>query len=192
MANLLADLPKEARLSKDQKQEVIELIDNFNGFVDIHALSSWLLFSGQLVNHINDLHKKSFYNSIRCSDFALAEDYLDGLEIVSESFETLMPKFANTPKTLFLLDPPYLYTQQKSYKMKKYFAMIDFLKLMALTKPPYILFSSTKSEVLEYMEYLKQHKPKEWDRLGNFQLISINTAVNKDAKYEDNMICKFN
>lgn len=69
--------------------------------------------------------------------------------------------------------------------------MVDFLKLMALTRPPYIMFSSTKSELLDYLDYLKAQNGDDWQRLGNYKKLSITTTVNRASKYEDHMIYKF-
>ncbi|SUB33039.1 Uncharacterised protein [[Pasteurella] mairii] len=53
--------------------------------------------------------------SVRQSDYPSAEGYLEGIDVVCESFFTLLPKYKNDPKALFVLDPPYLCTQQASY-----------------------------------------------------------------------------
>ncbi|MGJ8488719.1 hypothetical protein ACSFB5_12610, partial [Glaesserella parasuis] len=83
---------------------------------------------------------------LRQSDYPSAEGYLDGVEIVCESFHQLVPRFSGKEKVLLVLDPSYLCTKQESYKQATYFDLIDFLRLINLTKPPYIFFSSTKSE----------------------------------------------
>ena len=63
---------------------------------------------------------------MRLSDYPGAEGYLDGVEIMKESFHTLLPKFSNDPKALLVLNPPYLCTKQESYKQATYFDLIDF------------------------------------------------------------------
>ncbi|MFS7554037.1 hypothetical protein AB6W78_12515, partial [Pasteurella multocida] len=85
-------------------------------------------------------------NCVRKTDYVLTEGYLEGLEVVSESFHQLLPKFQNKEKVLIVLAPPYLCTRQESYRQATYFDLIDFLRLIHLTKPPFIFFSSTKSE----------------------------------------------
>lgn len=89
-----------------------------------------------------------------------------------------------------VIDPPYLKTKQESYGLCEYFGMVQFLKLMQLVRPPYMFFSSTKSEFLGYMDYLKEHDAKAWQRVGGFTKFSFNATINKSAKYEDNMIYK--
>lgn len=80
---------------------------------------------------------------------------------------------------------------QQSYANEKYFGMTKFLHLMSMVKPPYIFFSSTKSELLDYMQFIQQHDNARWQRVGGFERISFKTHINKDAVYEDNMLFKF-
>lgn len=178
-------------IDKDTKHQLIDVIKNFDGFVDIGCVARWLLFSGQQVSTFDELSCKSFYNRPTLYDYQSCDDYLDGLEIVHECYTKLMPKYQNNPKALLLLDPPYLYTGQGAYALDNYFAMIEFLKLMALTRPPYIFFSSTKSELLDYMDFLKAQNSDDWQRLGNYKKLDITATVNCTARYEDHMIYKF-
>lgn len=189
--NQLAHLPRQKLLSPNDKQAVIDTLNNFDGFIDVQSLATWLLFSGKQVRTLDELYQQSFYNTVRVSAFEPADGYLDGLEVICESYTTLMAKCKDKPKTLFLLDPPYLYTGQGAYRQEKYFAMVDFLYLMSLTRPPYIFFSSTKSELLDYLEYLKQLNGEDWERLGGFERVVIQAHVNHERAYEDNMIYRF-
>ncbi|MEX4428735.1 DNA adenine methylase, partial [Haemophilus influenzae] len=134
--------PKNKRLPKSLKAEIIQIIDEFQGYKDLNCLASWLLFSGQQVGSLEELYRKDFWHCVRLSDYPGAEGYLDGVEIVKESFHTLLPKFSDDPKALFVLDPPYLCTKQESYKQATYFDLIDFLRLVNITRPPYVFFSS--------------------------------------------------
>lgn len=61
---------------------------------------------------------------------------------------------------------------------------------MKLIRPPYLFFSRKKSEFLAYMDYLKVYDREAWQRLGEFERLSFMATVNKDSKYEDNMIFK--
>ncbi|OPH34954.1 Site-specific DNA methylase [Moraxella equi] len=187
---ILEPLPRAKRIDEPTKQKLLEIIQNFDGFVDCHSVSTWLLFSGNQISHIDELPKHEFYNTIRRSDYPTADGYLDGLEIVSENFEILMPKFYHQDKTLFILDPPYLRTKQEAYGLGEYFGMVQFLKLMKWVRPPYLFFSSTKSEFLSYLDYVKTHEPETWKRVGDFEKLSFTAHVNNSSKYEDNMVFK--
>lgn len=184
-------ISKKQRLSNEVKQKIINKINEFDGFKDLDTISNWLLFSMQQVKSFDELFSKIFWNKIKLSDYQNVDDYLSGIEIVSTSFQTLLPQFSNNPKALFVLDPPYLFTQQSSYKMANYFDLVSFLQLIELVRPPYIFFSSTKSEFLRFIDYLVQNKKDNWQVFGGTHRISINAVVTHARRYEDNMIYKF-
>ncbi|PRL99008.1 hypothetical protein BV011_01658 [Haemophilus influenzae] len=183
--------PKNKRLPKSLKAEIIQIIDEFQGYKDLNCLASWLLFSGQQVGSLEELYRKDFWHCVRLSDYPGAEGYLDGVEIVKESFHTLLPKFSNDPKALFVLDPPYLCTKQESYKQATYFDLIDFLPLVNITRPPYVFFSSTKSEFIRFVNYMLEDKVHNWQNFDNAQRIVANASASHSGKYEDNMVYKF-
>lgn len=184
-------IPKNGRLSKEIKEEIINKINDFKGYKDLNCLASWLLFSGQQVGSVEALFTKDFWNCVRQSDYPTAEGYLDGIEVISESFHKLIPRYQNQDKVLLLLDPPYLCTRQDSYKQATYFDLIDFLRLINLTKPPYIFFSSTKSEFIRYLNYMQESKTDNWRAFENYKRIVVKASASKDGIYEDNMIYKF-
>lgn len=191
LLNQLKSIPRQKALTTEQKQAVINTLDNFDGYIDVQSVATWLLFSGKQVRTLEDLYQNTFYNTVRVSPFEPATGYLDGLTITCECYTKLMARYKDKPNTLFLLDPPYLYTGQGAYKQDKYFAMVDFLYLMSLTRPPYIFFSSTKSELLDYLDYLKRLDGEDWQRLGGFERVTIQAHINHENRYEDNMIFRF-
>ncbi|HHF3762021.1 TPA: hypothetical protein ACPOPR_000981 [Haemophilus influenzae] len=182
---------KNKRMTKDCKAECIRIIQNFKGYKDLNCLASWLLFSGQQVATLDDLFQHNFWHCIRQSDYPKADGYLDGVEIVKESFHTLLPKFSDDPKALFVLDPPYLCTKQESYKQAKYFDLIDFLRLVNITRPPYVFFSSTKSEFIRFVNYMLEDKVDNWQAFENAERITVNAKLNYQVAYEDNLVYKF-
>ncbi|MFB2538796.1 DNA adenine methylase [Acinetobacter sp. c3-l95] len=190
--NQLSNVPRQKALTTESKEAVIEILCSSDGYVDVHCVASWLLFSGKQVRTLDELLQHTFYNMIRRTPYQPANGYLDGLEIVTESYTKIMPRYSAEPKVLFLLDPPYLHSVQGAYNQEKYFAMIDFLYLMSMTRPPYIFFSSTKSELIDYMDYLKQLDGDDWQRLGNYERLTIEAHLNHQNQYEDNMLYKFN
>ncbi|MEH8189224.1 DNA adenine methylase [Gallibacterium anatis] len=190
LSELLANCPRDRRLDIAMRHKVIDAIESFNGYKDPHILCAWLLFSGQQVKSINELYSRGFYNCIRQSDYTTADGYLDGIEVVNESFVTLLPKFADDSKAIFVLDPPYLCTKQASYKQERYFDLIDFLELIRLTRPPYLFFSSTKSEFIRFVDWLIASKGDNWQSFVDYQRIIVQTSTSYSGKYEDNLIYK--
>lgn len=183
--------PKNKRMPKELKAECVKIIQAFDGYKDLNCLASWLLFSGQQVGTFEELFAKDFWHCVRQSDYPSADGYLDGVEVVSESFHTLLPRFSADPQAVFVLDPPYLCTKQESYKQAHYFDLIDFLRLVNITRPPYIFFSSTKSEFVRFIEYMQQDKLDNWQAFDGAQRVAIKTALNYQGEYEDNMVYKF-
>ncbi|WP_423972352.1 hypothetical protein [Glaesserella parasuis] len=191
LAVALADCPKGKRLDKTKKLQLIGIIEAFKGYKDPHILCSWLLFSGQQVKNLEELYAQDFWHCLRQSDYPSADGYLEGVEIVCESFHQLVPCFSGKEKVLLVLDPPYLCTKQESYKQATYFDLIDFLRLINLTKPPYIFFSSTKSEFIRFIEYMQEDKVDNWQAFDGAKRIVINTSTSYSGKYEDNLVYKF-
>ncbi|TNG92993.1 hypothetical protein FHQ28_01525 [Pasteurellaceae bacterium USgator11] len=191
LANLLVDQPRQKRLQPNIRQQVIDAIEAFDGYKDPHILCAWLLFSGQQVRSVGELYRHGFYNCVRQSDYSTADNYLNGIEVVHESFHRLIPRFVDDRKALLVLDPPYLCTHQESYKQQTYFDLIDFLRLIHLTRPPYIFFSSTKSEFVRFVDYLVEDKADNWQAFEGAKRTKIKTSTSYSGKYEDNLLFKF-
>lgn len=62
---------------------------------------------------------------------------------------------------------------------------------MHYVRPPYVFFSSTRSELLDYMDYLETYDPQKWQIVGRFDKIVVNASVNAQTCYEDNILSKF-
>ncbi|GAB1669234.1 hypothetical protein Mh1962_00390 [Mannheimia haemolytica] len=92
---------------------------------------------------------------------------------------------------MLLLDPPYLCTRQESYKQATYFDLIDFLRLINLTKVPYIFFSSTKSEFVRFVDFMVSEKKDNWQTFENAKWIKVKASLNYQSTYEDNLVYKF-
>ena len=182
---------KDNRLSDDTKARLIAAIETFNSFVDVQTLASWFLFSGKQAKDWADLKSKIWWNGIAKSPYAEAADYLDGLEIRHQCFTKLLPEFAGQTKTLLLLDPPYISTAQGAYANEQYFGMVQFLKLADKIKPPFVFFSSTKSELPAYVDYVCRAKTGNWQVWEGCQRVAFKARLNYQTAYEDNMLWTF-
>lgn len=182
---------KNKRMTKECKTECVKIIQKFDGYKDLNSLASWLLFSGNQISTLDELFSKDFWHCIRQSDYPKANGYLEGIEVIQESFHTLLPRHSDNPKALFVLDPPYLCTKQESYKQATYFDLIDFLRLIHLTRPPYLFFSSTKSEFIRFIDAMIDDKWDNWQVFEGYQRITLQTNANYNGRYEDNLVYKF-
>lgn len=183
--------PKRKMVSEEVKAECIRIIQDFDGYKDLNCLASWLLFSGEQVATFDELYQNNFWNRVRQTDYPSAEGYLDDVEIVRESYHTLLPRFLGNPKVLFVLDPPYLFTRQESYRQDANFGLVDFLKLVNMTRPPYIFFSPTKSGFVDFIRYLQEEKIGNWRAFENASRVVVNSSTSYSGAYEDNIFYKF-
>ena len=189
LAGTLKDTPNKAKLDKHTRDVVIEQIRSFKGYIDLDSLRAWLLFSGRALDNLNQLYKEPvFYNRLRKSDYNLASGYLDGIEVISKSFDKFLPDYVANENTLIILDQPYLFSEQKAYRKAEEFRFISFIKMMALIRPPFILFSNKHSEILEYLDFAIEQKD---ERFMGYEFESIDATMNKTKTYKDYMIYKF-
>ncbi|MGY4849145.1 hypothetical protein ACWCMZ_07425, partial [Pasteurella multocida] len=72
-----------------------------------------------------------------------------------------------------------------------YFDLIDFLRLIHLTKPPFIFFDSTKSEFIRFLDYTQEDRTDNWQTFEGYKRIIVNASTSYNGKYEDNLIYKF-
>ena len=192
IADLLAHYPRNQKLPETLKKAVQATLQTFGGYIDLDCMASWILFSGRQTTDLHDLiYNHTYFNSVRLSDYPSADDYLDGVEVVSKSYHELLPEFQDNSKALLVLDPPYVSTAQGAYRKAGYFGMVEFLRLMRLVRPPFVFFSSTRSELLDYLDLIVNEKAEGWQNLQDYQKISVHITMNKTAHYEDNMIYKF-
>lgn len=192
LLEIVADVPRQQKIDSDLKLKIIETIKVFDGFIDWHSLNRWILFSGRpFVDDVERLYKETMYNTVRLNDYPVADDYLKGLTVTHTDYAMLLRKYNDDPKTLFILDPPYVCTQQGMYSNKSYFGMVEFLRLMQLVRPPFIFFSSTRSEFTDYVDFVIETNATGYNNLIDYKKLSIKTTMNKVAKYEDNLIYKF-
>lgn len=190
LENLLGDHPRQKHLPPALKETVVSAIQAFDGYLDLNCLISWLLFSGNQAASIDELLGKHMYHCLRQSDYPEAGDYLTGLEITRESYATLLPRHTDDPRCLFVLDPPYVCTMQGAYCNSDYFGMVQFLRLMRHVRPPFIFFSSTRSELPAYLDFVIGEQQPGWARLAGYETLKFARTLNKAARYEDNLIFK--
>lgn len=147
-------IPKNQKLPTDIKQRVLDIIAEHakRGYVDYLTLSSSLLFSGKWETSFAALAKQMMYNCMRQNDYCV-DGYLDGLEVVHKDYKELFAEYVHCPKTLFLIDPPYLSTEVGAYQC--YWRLSDYLDVLkTLQGTKYIYFTSEKSQLIELCSWL--------------------------------------
>lgn len=189
---LLVRLPDKHRLPSFDKDKVLKLVKNHQnkyGFVDFVTLSSSILFSGKYVNSVEELEKQTMYNRIRKSDIPKADSYLNGLDVVSMHYKELYELYKEKNNVVFLLDPPYLSTDTKSYNSDGYWQLKDYLDVLnVLDNDRYFYFTSNKSHLVELCQWFGD-KFNANPFKGATKLVVTN-SVNYSSKYEDIMLFK--
>ena len=158
---LLADIrqlvgirPKGQRLPDDVRERILQRIkdEEQTGFVDYITLSSSLLFSGKYVTSFEQLAKNGFYNTLRQEPYR-ADGYLEGVEIVRADYRELFEQYRHAEGVVFIVDPPYLLTEVSAYEC--YWKLGDYLDVLTvLDGQSYVYFSSTKSQIVELMDWV--------------------------------------
>lgn len=153
LAHILRQTPSKKKLDKQTHKQVLQAISDFDGTLNKDVLASWLVFSGKQLRDVGELFNQStLYNCVRKTDYPSAQGYLHGLEVVKLSYDVLIPQFRADKNALLVLDPPYLCTHMATYNLENYFDLIDFMRLMDNLRPPFMLFSSTKSECVRFVD----------------------------------------
>ena len=116
----------------------------------------------------------------------LADDYLEGIDVVSADYKEVFERYRNVPNVVFLVDPPYLSTEVGTYKM--YWRLSDYLDVLTVLKDrDFVYFTSNKSSIIELCEWIGNNKA-----LGNpfedCQRVEFNATMNYNAKYTDIML----
>ncbi|MDR2890769.1 MAG: DNA adenine methylase [Alistipes sp.] len=193
LREIVAGTPKTLQLAAPTRARVLKLVGEYDhrGYVDYITVSSNLLFPGKYALDFEDLSKSGLYNRVRKSYYDIdAGDYLSGLEVRNTDYKELFEEFKDTPGVIFLVDPPYLSTDTKTYGSDKYWKLRDYLDVLkVLGGSRYVYFTSNKSSLPELGQWLGENVG-----IGNpFDGAEIRTrsnSVNPLSGYEDMMLYK--
>lgn len=156
------------------------------GYVDYVTLSSSILFSGKYADTLGGILKSTWYNNVRNGDIPACADYLDGLEVVSCDYRELWAKYRDVPGVVFVVDPPYLSTEVGCYDC--YWKLGDYLDVLdVLQNGRYVFFSSTKSQIVEFVECLA-HKGLARNIFEGCDRVDVINRVTHNAFNHDFMI----
>lgn len=184
---LIITTTKEKRLTKRESDKVIQIIEKERGFVDYITLSSNLLFSGKYANSIRELTSHGFYNKITSKPYN-ADGYLKGVIRENGDYREVLKKY-ECSRLVVIADPPYLSTDISSYSKDKYWLLTDYLEVLNnISKHPYFFFSSSKSSLLELMQWIDKHH---WGAyLSCTEVIKKERNIGNNRSYTDIMIYK--
>lgn len=190
---LLCDYPREKRISEAYKSVILARIEKEekSGFVDYITLSSSLLFSANYATNFDQLKASTLYNNVKQNNYDVnAAEYLHGLEIVKCDYLELFNQYKDVPGVLFVVDPPYLTTDTKTYLSDQYWKLSDFLNVInVLNQSNFVFFTSNKSSLIELCEWLNiNHNIN--NPFENADLKTHETRLNPSSKYIDMMFTR--
>lgn len=185
---------KGKKTGKEEKMRVLKRIkeeEEQNGYVDYITISSSLLFSTNYVINFEELEKATFYNNIKLSDYDLSRDYLKDIDIVKQDYKVLFEWYKNTRDVLFIVDPPYLSTDTKTYNSEKYWKLTDYLDVIkVLNNTNYFYFTSDKSSLVElYKWFYENHGIN--NPLDGAHCCTQYVRMNYSCQYTDMMFYKW-
>lgn len=112
--------------------------------------------------------------------------YLDGLEIVKSDYRDLFAQYKETPGVVFLVDPPYLSTEEGVYKC--YWRLRDYLDVLrVIDRQPYIYFTSNKSNILELIDWMQSNNIH-GNPFAGANRRELHVTLNHTSKYTDIML----
>lgn len=182
-------IPKNKRITGEIRDKMfarLEREEKERGYVDYITLSSSLLFAMRYMLSLEDMRKETLYNNIRQTDYPEARDYLEGLTIIGEDYKEVFKRYKDVPGVVFLVDPPYLFTEVGTYKM--YWRLADYLDVLTVLKGhPFVYFTSNKSSILELCDWIDRN-PFIGSPFKNCQKVEFNAHMNYNSKYTDMML----
>ena len=185
----IVDVPRHKHITGTTRERVLSCIrehERTHGYVDYITISASVMFSMKYATEFADLQRETLYNNIKALNYPLCPDYLDGLTITSCDYKELFEKYKNVPDVVFLVDPPYLSTDCKTYKM--YWKLADYLDVLTvLAGHRFVYFTSNKSSLVQLCEWIGKNK-----LVGNpFESCcrrEFNNHMNHNSFYTDIML----
>lgn len=162
---LVKDVSYYSKISAELKREIIKVIEEYDD-PDLPTINQYLLFSqGRCaLGDFETLCKSTFYNRINKSDLKVVNvaQYLKGLIIEhkdwKELYKDVKEKYKDK-KILFILDPPYIYTDKSGYDQSNhYWKLKDSIQIIKILSENdyWLFFNSDKSGFDEVIEALNE------------------------------------
>ncbi len=189
LREILAETPRNKAMPTDVRTRVLERVkqDEDSGYVDYITLSTSLLFAMKYATNYEQLSKETLYNTIRRTDYE-ADGYLDGIEVVKQDYKALFEHWRGFDNVVFLVDPPYLSTESKTYT--GYWKLRDYLDvLQVLNHSNYFYFTSNKSSIIELCDWLEANHTA-YNPFNGATRKEIVTQMNFNSKFTDIMLYK--
>lgn len=182
-------IPRRSILPASVKSDIISLIrdtEQEDGYVDYITLSSSLLWGGNYANDMDGMQRETWYNNVCKEPYVARQDYLDGLTVVHSDYRELLQEYKGKNDVVFIVDPPYMNTDTKSYSER--WNVADHMDtLHVLAGMSYLYFSSGKSPVIDICKWIDENQLSGNLTAGS-RRISIAEHVSYNSHYTDIML----
>ncbi|AFR36540.1 DNA methyltransferase [Riemerella anatipestifer] len=182
--------PRGKKIEGAEREAVFKILKKADerGFVDWISLSSSLKFSMNYGTKLKDFTEDTLYNSVRRSNYDPADDYLEGIEVVSEDYKKLFDIYRGKNNVVFLVDPPYLSTDTSTYNKESYWKLSDYLEVLeTLQGSNYFYFTSNKSQIVELCQWLETRTSNNSNPFKGATRTAVNNKTTHNTGYTDLM-----
>ena len=171
--------PYGKKIDTEDSKKIVECITKYDNYDEI-TINSALTFNGRA-----QLVRGLLWNKIPKKEYT-AQGYFDGLDIVcmdwKELYNDVINKYPNE-KLIFILDPPYLYSDKTNYQMY-HFKLHHTLELIEIMrKHKYMLFNGKESGFNDIVDILnnlyKDSQPIEYNIVYNKMLDFTHSGKDK-------------
>ena len=157
-------LKKKQPLGEERTKEIKKIFKEYSN-PDLLTLNGQLHYTRRIDKNFksfDDFFKEKLYNNLNGKDFKESGTYFEGLKIYSKDWHELFEEIikenqGKNKKILFIMDPPYLYTDKSQYK-NNYWLLNDSLKLFEIIAGyDSLLFSSDVSGFKELIDAINKY-----------------------------------
>lgn len=180
-------LKPDEKIDKVVQDKIFKRIREEDGYVDYITLSASLSFSGRVCKSLEELEQKDIYNHIVRSKYD-TKGYLEGVEITHCDYKDLYNKYKDVPNVCFIVDPPYMSTDNSGYKGGSEWTASDFLDVVnILQNVSYMYFTSDKTNIIEICKWMGENT--NWQNpFSSAEIKTTQGNVNFGASYIDIML----
>lgn len=192
---IIGDTKKSEKLSTAQHDSIIDYLrkcESEGMYVDCITISASICFSTNFRDTIDKLTKTGFYNCTRKNDYDLADNYLDGIELVRKDYIELYDQFKSCDKVVFIMDPPYLSSLKLTYtnedwNLSQYVKIFDILQ----EQKNWIFFFNGESGLKDLLMYLDTFINDETKKIyANADIYERKNQMNFKSKFIDIMMVR--
>ena len=136
---------------------------------------------------------KQYYNRVVKNNYKEAMEYFDGLEVVSCDYKELIKQY-NGDNVLYVCDPPYLMTDNDSYKKEAEWKLTEYLEIIRLINDnsgACIYFTNEKTGLIDFINWMANNFGINLTK-QNSKLLKRRFGINKDAINEEQCLLSYN